>query len=736
MAEPSRPLRFRLFLLAASGLLPLALVAAVAIAYVVHDRRQETQRSALELSRALGTAVDAELRSTIGVLQSLGEADDLAGGRLEPFQGLARRVAERQGWRSVVLADAQGRVLMSSSVRLAEVSPVPVDPESMRKAIETREPVIGRVATGRFERGPAFAVRLPILRDGRVVHVLSAVIPAERLFSVISRQNVPSTWVVGLFDQHGTRVVRSVQNPVARPSPSLQALLDQGRSEGMGPTYTLEGMRSYTGYSRLRDSGWVVAVGISASEADQALIGPLAAVGAGLVGSLLLSAFLAWYFTRRVSEPIEQLKGAAAALGRGEPVRIGPLGVGELDEVGAALAQASQERERAAAEREALLARATEALQRAEEAGRSKDEFLAMLGHELRNPLAPITTALTLMDRKGDDATRAEREIVQRQLAHMTRLVDDLLDISRITGKRLAMRTKPVQIAEVIAQAAAAIRPILGERRLDLVLEPDAADAWVLADDDRLAQVMTNLLNNGVKFTAPAGHITVTLRAVGHEAVEIDVLDDGVGMPPDVCAHVFDLFYQAPQGHDRARGGLGLGLAIARSLVEMHGGTLRAESPGPGQGSRFTLSLPRTAAPAAPAPAPAAGPVAAVGKILVVDDNQDAADTAATLLEMTGYQVRTAYEPQSAIAAFEDFRPDVALLDIGLPGMSGYELARRLRQSPHGGRSRLVALTGYGTAADVARSREAGFDRHLSKPAAPDKLLETVQALCEAGQAS
>jgi signal transduction histidine kinase/ActR/RegA family two-component response regulator len=729
-------LRYRLFQLAASGLLPLALVATLGVGWLVHERRQETQRSALEVARALATAVDAELRATISVLQSLGESDDLRPDRLRDFQALARRVAEHQGWRSVVVADRSGRILMSSALELGAASPRPVDAKTMDEALRTRKPVVGRVAEGPFQRGPAFAVRVPVVRNDQMVYVLSAVIPAERVLAVVTRHNVPATWTVAVFDQAGTRVARSRDHALQRPSPSMQAILDSGDPEGMGTARTLEGVETHGGYSRLRDSGWIVAVGISATEANKAIYPVLGAVVLGLLASLALSAFLARYFARRVSEPIDALKTAAAALGSSGRVALAPLGVAELDQVGQALTQASAERDRAAherraneAEREALLARVTEALRMAQEAGRSKDEFLAMLGHELRNPLAPIATALHLMARKGDERTRAESEVVERQLAHMTRLVDDLLDVSRITGKRLAMHFAPVRLGLVLQRAAEAARPMLGTRSLRLQFDPVTDQTWLSADEVRLAQVLNNLLGNAIKFTAPDGHIVLRARLDAGTA-EVEVADDGLGMPPQVMEQVFDAFYQAPQGTDRAMGGLGLGLAIVRSLVEMHGGTVRAESEGPGQGSRFIVRLPTIAPPdLAPAPAPTAAVREGVGKVLVVDDNQDAADTAAALLEMSGYDVRTAYEPQAALRTFDTFGPDVAVLDIGLPGMSGYDLAAELRGHARGRHCRLVALTGYGTQGDVERAMTAGFNAHLAKPAEPRQLLETVERL-------
>jgi signal transduction histidine kinase len=734
----SGPLRNRLFLLAASGLLPLALVSVLVLGYLTRERAQDAQQTALAVSRALATAVDAELRATMSVLQSMASTDELRAERLPDFRELAQRIAERQGWRAVVLADGRGEFILStgrdpagSTVRTV------IDPESMRQAISSRQPVVGRVLEGPLRQGPAFAVRVPVLRDGELAYVLSAVIPAERVLAVIQRQKLPPTSLVSVFDRGLTRVARSRLNTSARPSPSLEALIQSSGAEGEGVTVTLEGVRSHTAFTRLPDSDWIVTTGISKADADAGLYGVLGAVGLGLLASLALAAFLAWYFARGVTEPIHTLAAAAEALGRGEPVQVPQLGIAELREVAAALTQASSERDRAAeerrageAERETLLARATEALHLAEEAGRSKDEFLAMLGHELRNPLAPMATALHLMARKGDERTRNEREVMERQVAHMKRLVDDLLDVSRITSKRLAMHFEPLRLADVVRHAAQTVQPVLGLRRFQLDITREGDQLWVSGDEVRLGQVLANLLGNAIKFTGPEASLALRLRRCESDAgsAEIVVEDAGFGMPPAVLEHVFDLFYQAPQGTDRSRGGLGLGLAIVRSLVEMHGGSVGAASEGEGRGSAFTLRLPTIAPPQAQAaPAGMAPGASRRARVLVVDDNQDAADTAAALLELSGYEVQVAYDPGVALALLDAFVPDVALLDVGLPGMSGYELAARVRGHGNGSQVWLVALTGYGTQADVAQAHAAGFARHLVKPATPDALLAAVE---------
>jgi CheY-like chemotaxis protein len=365
----------------------------------------------------------------------------------------------------------------------------------------------------------------------------------------------------------------------------------------------------------------------------------------------------------------------------------------------------------------------------AEEANRSKDQFLAMLGHELRNPLAPISNAVQLMALKGDERTAPERRIIERQLVHVTRLVDDLLDISRIISGRLALKRERVPIAQVLTQVSDTIRTSLQQRTLKLDFSPSATQAWVGGDEVRLVQVFNNLLVNAIKFTSSTGAIYVK-AAVAEGEVRIDVSDDGVGMSEADLDHVFDLFYQAPQSADRALGGLGLGLPIVKSIVEMHGGRVHAVSAGLNQGSCLTVWLPLCEAPAPHDEVVAPPPTQGSGQVLVVDDNEDAADTCATLLEISGYQTRVAYTPEGAIEVMREFTPEVAILDIGLPGMSGYELARVLKRGGYAGR--LVALTGYGQATDVAAAKAAGFDAHLTKPVTSDELLELIGKLSPA----
>ena len=358
-------------------------------------------------------------------------------------------------------------------------------------------------------------------------------------------------------------------------------------------------------------------------------------------------------------------------------------------------------------------ARAYEA---AEQASRAKDEFLAMLGHELRNPLSPILTATQLMRLRGEDACARERTIIERQARNLVRIVDDLLDVSRIARGKIGLERRPIELAGVIAEAIEQASPALEEHGHQL--EVDVPPGIVIdADPARMAQVFANLLNNAAKYTPRGGRIGVSVRpAEGSVAVEVS--DDGQGIEPALLPRVFDVFVQGPQGRDRARGGQGVGLAVAQSIVAMHGGAIRAESDGPGRGAALTVELPRL--PALQAPRRRSGAIACVdalpARLLLVDDNQDAVDLLALSLTELGHDVRAAYDPHSALAIARARPPDIALLDIGLPDMDGYELAAALREQHPDEPIVLIALSGYGQPADHSRSAAAGFSEHLVKP--------------------
>jgi signal transduction histidine kinase len=385
--------------------------------------------------------------------------------------------------------------------------------------------------------------------------------------------------------------------------------------------------------------------------------------------------------------------------------------------------------EQRVAERTAALEGTTTALQ---EADRRKDEFLAMLAHELRNPLAPIRTAVQLLrlrELSEVQSVRA-RDVIERQVEQLVCLIDDLLDVSRITRDVITLQRQPVLVGAIIARAVETARPAIDARRHELTL--DLPDELLAVDGDkaRLVQIVGNILHNAAKFTEPGGRISLSVRREGSSVV-LSVRDTGIGMSTDQVPKVFDLFTQMHAKSGNYAGGLGIGLALVRRLVVMHGGTVAARSDGPGRGTEITVRLPALAAQPIPGSKESSQPTVVMvdrRRILVADDNIDAVESLALLLQLAGHDVRVAHDGIETLAVANEFEPEVVLLDLGMPKMDGYETARRLRQESWGRNATLVALTGWGQQRDRERTAEAGFDVHLVKPIGEAELFRAVGA--------
>ena len=405
----------------------------------------------------------------------------------------------------------------------------------------------------------------------------------------------------------------------------------------------------------------------------------------------------------------------------------------ELKAFNATLQRANTELERANRSLQSEVAERARAEQALKEADRHKDEFLAMLAHELRNPLAPILNAVQLMRMKpmADPQLSRSRDVIERQLSHLTRLVDDLLDVARITRGRINLSQEPTELAVLIARAVETVQPLIQARGHEFTSEIPAATLRINADPLRLTQAFGNVLSNAAKYTERGGRISLTVCRQGTD-VEIRVRDTGVGIPAEQLPRIFDLFTQVRSDHSQS--GLGIGLALVRRLLQMHGGTITAHSEGPGQGTEFLIRLPLLPETTQSAN----GEKSTTGtedappvrrRILVADDNADALETLATVLELGGHEVFSAANGSLALESAERHLPEVALLDIGMPLLDGYEVARRIRAQAWGKRITLVALTGWGQDSDRRRSQEAGFDSHLVKPLDLDKLTQLLARL-------
>ncbi|MDB5812492.1 MAG: integral rane sensor hybrid histidine kinase, partial [Betaproteobacteria bacterium] len=496
---------------------------------------------------------------------------------------------------------------------------------------------------------------------------------------------------------------------------------------------TREGIPALNLFTRSARSGWYVAIAVPTQAMEAPARRAVAMVGLGLLAAATAGVGVAYLFSRRLTHSITGAMQGAAALGRGEMPVVMPSAVTEIGELNRALADAGtvlaneqEARSRAEAERERLLASEQAARAAAEAQNQAKDEFLAMLGHELRNPLSAISGAVAVMAMSDDNAvlTRHSREVISRQSKHLARIVDDLLDLSRVMTGKIMLHRQRVDLGDAARKCIATLGAAGRSARHEVSIA--AEPVLVEADATRLDQIISNLLVNAFKYTPEKGSVAVEVRREGDDAVLV-VRDSGIGISAQLLPRVFEIFVQGSATLDRAQGGLGIGLALVHRLVNLHGGSVSAASEGTDRGSTFTVRLPALdSARADETLADAELPAFKAKRLLVVDDHDDARITLCRVLELSGHRVLEGRDGAEGLRIAAAELPDVAIIDIGLPGMDGYEMARQLRAQPATRGIMLIALTGYGLQDDRRRSREAGFDVHLVKPADPERIAAAI----------
>jgi signal transduction histidine kinase/ActR/RegA family two-component response regulator len=728
-------LRSRLMLLVALAITPIAVMTVMS---GIREREHAIHESEQNLRRLTGLAAANEAQSIDGarqILVDLSSVPDLMGPTDKCSQLLADVMDRNEGFVNFGLIQLNGDVTCSAVPMLHPVNLG--DRTHFKRAILERRFIAGDYIFGRVIKKHTINLTYPVIdRAGHVVAVVFAAMDLAGLDTFINDITLPTGSVLATADARGNIIAR-------RPDPErwfgtrLTGTLAEAMRRPDNNAMTItgdDGVERLHAFSRVGTpslSDYTITIGIpladilAAAQHDQmtSLLGLAATTMLALLAAWLVGDVLIVQRVRKLTATAESI--AAGKLEARSGIAYGHEEIGSLARALDEMAFALQKKEsaRGLAERELRAA------------DQRKDEFLAMLAHELRNPLAPISTGAHLLKLLHSDNAQISQTcaIIARQVDHMTSLVDDLLDVSRVTRGLVSLSSQVLDLRAVVDDAAEQIRPLIATRRHRVVIDVPPEPALVSGDHKRLVQVVANLLGNATKYTPEGGRISLRLAADGSDFA-LTVTDDGIGMDTSLVQRVFDLFTQAERTPDRSQGGLGLGLALAKSLVELHGGSVGAHSDGQGRGSTFTVRLPRHAQDTGIAPLQTGRELAGRGfgnrlpplRIIVVDDNVDAVHTLQLFLRAAGHTVEVAYCAADALALAAVFRPDACLLDIGLPDFDGNELARRLRVLPEASGAMLVAMTGYGRQQDREVASAAGFDHYLVKPVSTGQLSEVL----------
>lgn len=737
-------LKWHLLLLVAGSLLPIVVFAVVIVHQLSSQAEAASERRTLLAARNLSQTVEREISGTVRTLQAIAASEQLDQPNLKGFYDQAKRAAQTQPtWLNVVLLDPNGQQLVNIRQPFGAPLASANEPESVRRVVQTHQPTVGDLAMGRMDRNLAFPVRVPVIRDGKLRYILTAAITPKALASVVaSETSMDGEWTRTVVDSRGIVVART-RNPerfVGKSgTPSFLKRIRES-TEDVYRDSTLEGVKVYLAFSRIRGSRWTVAVTVPVeviqAPAQRAMV---LVIGSGVV-LLLASGIGALILSRQIAHSITSIAQAAEALAQGERPQIRSSSIREVVVLGESLQLSANLLSQREQERNDNLARAELARQEAEAANHIKDEFLAVLSHELRSPLNPILGWAKLLRTGKLDAAKTAHalETIERNAKLQTQLIEDLLDIARILRGKLNLTITPVNLALTIEAALETVRLSAEAKSIQIQMQLDPTVEFIAGDAARLQQVIWNLLSNAVKFTPNGGQIIIRLEEVGEQA-QIQVSDTGQGISLEFLPHVFDHFRQADSTTTRKFGGLGLGLAIVRQLVEMHGGTVQAASPGEGQGATFTvrLPLPQEANPKIgvdrnvfPEASVTAHPLQGV-RVLLVDDEADTRELMAFVLETAGATVMAVPSAIAALNKVSQTDLDILVSDIGMPEMNGYTLIQQIRKllPEQGGQVPAIALTAYVGEIDQQQAIAAGFQRHIAKPVEPNTLVEAIIAL-------
>lgn len=732
--------RSHIALLVAAILVPAVLFSAAVLNVLLTAERKAALRSMQELARASVNVMDREMTFAMATAQTLSTSRNLNEGRFDAFYDQA--VSANRG-RAIhaTLIDENGQQVFNTVRPYGTAIPAPgaAARARVRKVIDGGRPMFSDLikgsATGRFVVSAEYPVTI---KDGRRF-VVNEWMFSDRLTKLLPKENIPASWLISVFDKQGITIARNI-NPeqfVGHPPRPERLRTILAGFEGLSRAYTRDGIEMYGAWARSSITGWSVGVGVPVAEIERLAVQSVALTAAGFLVAILFAIGAALLFSRRLIRAIDHASAAAEALPAYRVPPVVDLRVEEMNRLQMALHRAGNllvageaTRQQSLEEAKAARAHAEKAQKIAEQQNQAKDDFLAMLGHELRNPLAAIASGVTVLNMPGIDGERTAKvkAIIQRQTQHLTHLVDELLDAHRILNGKIKLAPRPVDLKAAVEACLASFeaRGATRTHQVSMSLSP----ATIEADPTRLEQMISNLVDNALKYTPEGGMVRITTGVQGSEAI-VELADNGIGLSEELLAKAFDVFVQG-NVVNRAKGGLGIGLAVVNSLAKQHGATLTAQSPGINQGSTFTLRFPLVGEALAPAARPDAARTGGA-RVLIIEDNRDVREMMVLMLAECGYDVHAAEDGHSGIAAAAELRPELALVDIDLPDMSGYEVARGLKSAAATAGIRLIAVTGYGQAMDQEKALASGFDKHLTKPVPIDILAEAIGQLTGRG---
>jgi signal transduction histidine kinase/ActR/RegA family two-component response regulator len=729
-------LRTHLISLVFAALIPIIVFSAISLVNLRDAHRAAALNSIRETARATTLIIDREFSGVRAALKVLATSDALREGNFKQFYEQAK-IANLAGDGWIILYGEDGQQIISTRVPFG--TPLPKRSVNLDDFAKIKSG--GTVHVSNLTWG-VHIQRHVILVDSLVTigskrYVLTQAVPQDYFNRAFAGRGIKSSWVVAIFDQVGNTLARShgAHEFVGKKANADTVRAIQTGYEGVMRHKIRGNIEVYDVFTHSALADWTVAIGAPVEEIDSAVRQAIWVTGLGLLTAILLASGVAWIVGRKILHAVDGAVLAASGLGKGQAIQIPRSGVAEMNELNATLVEASQtlEREKASrhaaeAERNRLLLSEQAARRFAEDQNKAKDQFLAMLGHELRNPLAAIISAIDILD-VADNTAMSERarKIISRQGDHLTHIVDDLLDVSRVLSGKVMLNKQPLDLAGMVSQCVGTLQSTGRARHHSMELAA-TEPLWIEADATRIEQIVNNLLDNAIKYTPDGGDIKVSTQASGHEAV-LTVTDTGIGISAELLPNIFDVFVQGERSLERAKGGLGIGLALVRQLTELHGGSITCTSNGAGRGSLFTLRFPLAQVNRTTLADKAVAGVQQTCTVVLIDDHDDAREMTTGMLEKHGFHVIALSDGEAGISACLSGTADVALIDIGMPTLSGYDIARRVRSVQQKGRTKLIALTGYGSKEDHQRSFDAGFDAHLTKPLTLAKFSEALKAL-------